>query len=82
MWIDTETFMRYAKAEKDLWQNAGTVLTQVIKEIERGRGIKIAELRVTMDQSDFANLTMVREYQPVEITLVAGPSATSAATAG
>jgi hypothetical protein len=55
MSIDTETFVRYARAEKDLCQKASAVLTQIIKEIEDTHGIKIAEVRVTMDPSDSAN---------------------------
>jgi hypothetical protein len=74
MSIDTETFVRYAKAEKDLCQKASAVLTKIIQEIEDSHGIKIAEVRVTMDQSDFAsgwsaaNCVMVREqkaYPPI-----------------
>jgi hypothetical protein len=69
MSIDTESFVRYAKAEKDLCQKASAVLTKIIKEIEDSHGIKIAEVRVTMDQSDSANgwsaanCVMVRERQ-------------------
>jgi hypothetical protein len=55
MSIDTETFVRYARAEKDLCQKASAVLTQIIKEIEDTHGVKIAEVRVTMDPSDSAN---------------------------
>lgn len=55
MSIDTETFVHYARAEKDLCQKASAVLTQIIKEIEDTHGIKIAEVRVTMDPSDSAN---------------------------
>jgi hydroxyacyl-ACP dehydratase HTD2-like protein with hotdog domain len=69
MSIDTETFTRYARAEKDLCQKASAVLTKIIKEIEDSHGVKIAEVRVTMDQSDSAdgwsaaNCVMVRERQ-------------------
>jgi cytochrome oxidase Cu insertion factor (SCO1/SenC/PrrC family) len=55
MSIDAETFVRYARAEKDLCQKASAVLTQIIKEIEDTHGIRIAEVRVTMDPSDSAN---------------------------
>ena len=55
MSIDAETFVRYAKAEKDLCQKAGAALTKIIEEIEESHGIKIAEVRVTMDPSDSAN---------------------------
>ena len=69
MSIDAETFVRYARAEKDLCQKASAVLTQTIKEIEESHGIKIAEVRVTMDPADSANgwsaanCVMVREHQ-------------------
>ena len=69
MSIDTETFVRYARAEKDLCQKASAVLTQIIKEIEDTHGIKIAEVRVTVDHSDLsnswpvANCVVVREHQ-------------------
>ena len=68
MSIEAETFVRYARAEKDLCQKASAVLTKIIKEIEDTHGIKIAEVRVTMDQSDStsgwsaANCVMVREH--------------------
>ncbi len=69
MATDAETFVRYARAEKDLCQKAGAALTKIIKEIEESHGIKIAEVRVTMDPSDSptgwstANCVMVREHQ-------------------
>jgi len=55
MSIDAETFVRYARAEKDLCREAGAALTKIIKEIEESHGIKIAEVRVTMDPSHSAN---------------------------
>lgn len=55
MSIDAETFARYARAEKDLCQKAGAALTKIIREIEESHGIKIAEVRVTMDPSNSAN---------------------------
>ena len=66
MRIDDEAFARYAKAEKELCEMAGTVLTGIIKEIEIRHGIRIAELRVTMDGAEghgwpAANCVMVRE---------------------
>jgi hypothetical protein len=69
MSIDTEVFVRYARAEKDLCQKASAVLTKIIKEIEDSHSVKIAEVRVTMDPSDSANgwsaanCVMVRERQ-------------------
>jgi hypothetical protein len=69
MSIDTETFARYAKAEKDLCQKASAVLTKVIKEIEDTHGIKIAEVRVTMDPSNSANgwTTLNVEHSPSSV---------------
>jgi hypothetical protein len=64
---DGKAFLRYAKAERELCELAGTVLTRIIDEIESRHGIRIAELRVTMDRSHSlkgwpaANCVMVRE---------------------
>jgi hypothetical protein len=64
-----EAFARYARAERDLCQKASVVLTKIIKEIEESHGVKIAEVRVTMDPSDSANgwfaanCVIVRERQ-------------------
>jgi uncharacterized protein (UPF0210 family) len=69
MSTDGEAFLRYAKAEKELCEKAGSVLTQIITEIEDRYGIKIAELRVSMDPCrsangwSAANCVMVREQQ-------------------
>ncbi len=69
MSIDGETFARYAKAERDLCQKAGAALIEIIDEIQESYGIKIAEVRVTVDPSDFsngwpaANCVMVKEHQ-------------------
>ena len=67
MCMDGEAFTRYAKAEKELCEMAGAVLTNIIKEIETRHDIRIAELRVTMDRPrsmngwPAANCVMVRE---------------------
>ena len=64
-----EAFPRYAKAEKELCEKGAAVLTPIITEIEDRYGIKIAELRVTMDPCrssnrwSAANCVMVREQQ-------------------
>ena len=64
---DSEVFIRYAKAEKELCVEAGAVLTRVMSEIQNRHDIRIAELRVTMDWSHSANgwpaanCVMVRE---------------------
>jgi hypothetical protein len=67
MCTDGEAFWRYAKAERELCETAGAVLTNIIKEIEIRHDIRIAELRVTMDRGHSlngwpaANCVMVRE---------------------
>jgi hypothetical protein len=64
---DGEVFLRYAKAEKELCDEAGAVLTRIMSEIQDRHDIRIAELRVTMDWSHSANgwpaanCVMVRE---------------------
>ncbi len=69
MSIDTETFARYARAEKDLCQKAGAAMSKIIKEVEESHGLKIAEMRVTVDHSHLsnswpvANYVIVREHQ-------------------
>jgi hypothetical protein len=66
---DAEGFLNYAKAEKELCDEAATVLTRIISEIQERHGISIAELRVTMDWSHSANgwpaanCVMMREYE-------------------
>jgi hypothetical protein len=65
--MDSKAFLRYAKAERELCEMAGAVLTNIMNEIESRHGIRIAELRVTMDRSHSlngwhaANCVMVRE---------------------
>jgi len=67
MCTDGEAFLRYAKAERELCETAGTALARIIDEIEGRHGIRIAEVRVTMDRSHSlngwpaANCVMVRE---------------------
>ena len=67
--VDGKAFTRYAKAERELCEMAGTVLTGIINEIETRHGIQIAELRVTMDRAHSlngwpaANCVMVREEE-------------------
>jgi hypothetical protein len=67
MGVNGKAFTSYAKAERELCEMAGTVLTGIINEIEIRHGIRIAELRVTMDRAHSlngwpaANCVMVRE---------------------
>lgn len=61
-----ERFLPYAHAEKELSDKAGPLLTAIIKDIEERNGIRIAEIRVTMDRPTSkalwsgANCTIVR----------------------
>jgi hypothetical protein len=67
--MDGKAFSRYAKAERELCEAAGAVLTKIIKEIEIRHDIRVAELRVTMDRAHSlngwpaANCVMVREEE-------------------
>jgi hypothetical protein len=45
----SENFVPYAHAEKELCDIVGPLLADVIKEVEQRNGIKIRELRVTME---------------------------------
>jgi len=44
-----ENFVPYAHAEKELCDIVGPLLADVIKEVEQRNGIKIRELRVTVE---------------------------------
>ena len=69
MFADGKAFVHYAKAERELCEMAGKALTDIINEIESRHGIRIAELRVTMDRAHSlngwpaANCVMVREEE-------------------
>ena len=45
----SENFAPYAHAEKELCDIVGPLLADVIKEVEERNGIKIRELRVTVE---------------------------------
>lgn len=45
----SENFVPYAHAEKELCDILGPLLADVIEEVEQRNGIKIRELRVTID---------------------------------
>ena len=47
----SENFAPYAHAEKELCDIVGPLLADVIKEVEQRNGIKIRELRVTVEPS-------------------------------
>jgi hypothetical protein len=69
MCLHAEIFLNYAKAEKELCDQAGRLLTRIISEIQDRHGVSIAELRVTMDWAHSANgwpaanCVMVREHE-------------------
>ena len=44
-------FAAYAHAERELCDIVGPLLADVIKEVEQRNGIKIREIRVTIDPS-------------------------------
>jgi hypothetical protein len=47
----SENFVPYARAERELCDIVGPLLADVIKEVEQRNGIKIREIRVTIDPS-------------------------------
>jgi hypothetical protein len=44
-------FVPYAHAEKELSDKAGPLLTAIIKEVEQRNGIRISEIRVTLEKT-------------------------------
>jgi hypothetical protein len=64
---DGDEFGRIASAEKQLCDQAGPLLAEIVQGVEERYGIKIAELRVTMEPSkpgngwSGANCVIVRE---------------------
>ena len=79
MSTDSDSFTRYARAEKDFCDKAGEILARVIQEIEAKHHVAIAEVRVTMDRAganawSLANCVLVRE--------LATPAATKAIADG
>ncbi len=52
----SENFVPYAHAEKELCDIVGPLLAEVIKEVEQRNGIKIRELRVTMEPAASTDL--------------------------
>ncbi len=55
MSTDGDEVGRIASAEKQLCERAGPLLGQIIREVEESHGVRIAELRITMDPSNPAN---------------------------
>ena len=49
MSTDGEQFGRIASAEKQLCDQAGPLLAEIIRGVEDRYGVKIAEVRVTVD---------------------------------
>jgi hypothetical protein len=64
---DGDEFGRIASAEKQLCDQAGPLLAEIVHGVEERYGVKIAELRVTMEPSgpgdgwSGANCVIVRE---------------------
>jgi hypothetical protein len=62
----SQDFARYANAERHLCDEAAPLLATIIRDIESRVGIRIAEVRVTVDRVDsdsgsiVANCTIVR----------------------
>jgi hypothetical protein len=62
-----DEFGRIASAEKQLCDQAGPLLAEIVRGVEERYGIRIAELRVTMEPSEpgngwsGANCVIVRE---------------------
>ena len=52
---DGDEVGRIASAEKQLCEQAGPLLAEIIRGVEERFGVRIAELRVTMDPSNPAN---------------------------
>ena len=52
---DGDEVGRIASAEKQLCEQAGPLLAEIIRGVEERFGFRIAELRVTMDPSNPAN---------------------------
>ena len=61
-----EEFERYAKAERQFSDDAGPILDEIVRSIEARAGLRIAELRITVDWANrddgsiIANCTIVR----------------------
>ena len=76
---DGEQFSRIASAEKQLCEQAGPLLAEIIRGVQDRYGVKIAELRVTMDQPNpadgwaGANCVIVREDEALS-DLGSGPA--------
>jgi hypothetical protein len=71
---DGEQFGRIASAEKQLCEQAGPLLAEIIRGVQDRFGVKIAEVRVTMDQPNpadgwsGANCVIVRESEALPAT--------------
>ena len=90
MSTDSDSFTRYARAEKDFCDKAGEILAGVIQEIEAKHQVAIAEVRVTMDRAganawSLANCVLVRELEApagAKATADGKPTASCAPGAG
>jgi hypothetical protein len=52
----SENFSPYAQAEKELCDKAGPLLSEIVKEVEQRNGVKIREIRVTVENPAPSNL--------------------------
>jgi hypothetical protein len=74
-----DEFGRIASAEKQLRDQAGPLLAEIVRGVKERYGIRIAELRVTMQPSEAgngwsgANCVIVREGDD-SVDLASGPS--------
>jgi hypothetical protein len=63
-----QEFERYAKAERQICDDAGPVLDEIIRSVEAHAGLRITELRITVDWANqrdgsiMANCTIVRAH--------------------
>jgi hypothetical protein len=69
-----QDFERYANAERQLCDEAAPLLAAIIRGIESRVGIRIAEVRVTLDGdgSPVANCTIVRAHDTASNTATSG----------
>lgn len=52
MYMESDVFAKYAKAEKELCEIIDSTLCDAIQQVERRHGVVIAEFRVTMGNAN------------------------------
>ncbi len=55
----SEEFARISKAEQQLCDEAGPVFVAIIRAIDAHAGLRITEVRVTLDPADWSNGSIV-----------------------